>query len=140
MSKLTDFIFEHASTQEAISDYELGFDEEVEHTAFEDFTFTLVADMEDLIAKHSPTKTSNSIHLSNQSHSSSNETMKLHTISIPTFNGDIENWASFINTFNTLFHNNHRLTNVQRLHYLKSSVSNTAADVIKSFSITSDNY
>lgn len=140
LSKLTEFISELASTQEAISDFELGFSEEAERTAFEDFTFTLVADMEDLIAKHSPTEASNSIHLSNQSHLSINETMKLPTISIPTFNGDIENWASFIDTFNALFHNNPGLTNVQRLHYLKSSVYNTAADVIKSFSITSSNY
>lgn len=56
LSKLTDFISELASTQEAIYDFELGFDEEVERTAFEDFTFTLVADMEDLIAKYSPNK------------------------------------------------------------------------------------
>lgn len=66
--------------------------------------------------------------------------MKLPTISIPTFNCDNENWASFIDTFNALFHNNPGLTNVQRLHYLKSSISNTAADVKKSVSITSDNY
>lgn len=122
-------------TQEAIADYDLGYDDNTERITFEDFTFTLVANMEDLIAKHGQNEASNSMHSSNHSNASINEAMK-H----PTFNSDLENWVSFIDTFNALFHNNPSLSNVQRLDYLKSSVSDTAADVIKSFSITSDNY
>ena len=140
LSKLLECITDFTKTQEAIVDFDLGYDEEAERITLEDFTFTLVADMEDLIAKHSSNETPSSMHINNHSHTSINESMKLPTINIPTFNGDIENWASFIDTFNALFHNNPGLTNVQRLHYLKSSVSNTAADVIRSFSITSDNY
>lgn len=68
--------------------------------------------------------------------------MKSPTINtrISKFNGELENWVLFIDIFNALFYNNAGLTNIQRLHYLKSSVTDAAADVIKSFSITSENY
>lgn len=39
-----------------------------------------------------------------------------------------------------MFHNNVALIDVQRLHYLKSSLLGPAADIIKNFSITADNY
>ncbi|CAI6368824.1 unnamed protein product [Macrosiphum euphorbiae] len=140
LSKLTAFMAELSVTQEAIVDFELGYDDVTEQVVFDDFTFTLVADMEELIEKHGPSTTSSSMHPSNQSRASVNETMRLPTINIPTFNGEIENWASYIDTFNALFHNNKDLPNVHKMHYLKSGVCGTAAEVIKSFSITSDNY
>jgi hypothetical protein len=52
----------------------------------------------------------------------------------------LEDWSSFFDTFNALFHNNVSLTDVQRLHYLKSSLGGAAADIIKNFTITADNY
>ncbi|XP_050063102.1 uncharacterized protein LOC126552448 [Aphis gossypii] len=125
---------------EAIVDFDLGHDNVTDQIEFDDLTLTLVADMEDVIAKHGPNEASSSMHHSSNSHSSLNEAMKLPTINIPTFNGDIENRSSFIDSFNALFYNNSSLTNVQRLHYFKSSVSHSASEVIKGFSITSDNY
>lgn len=39
-----------------------------------------------------------------------------------------------------MFHNYVCLSNVQRLHYLKISLTGSAAEIIKNFSITSENY
>lgn len=83
-------------TPEAISDFELGYNDKDERITFEDFTFILVADLEEVISKHGPNESSSLIHHSNQSHTSVNEKMKLPTINIPSFNGDIENWVPFI--------------------------------------------
>lgn len=39
-----------------------------------------------------------------------------------------------------MFHNNKSLADAQKLHYLKSCVTKSAGDVIKSFPTTGDNY
>ncbi|XP_022180294.1 uncharacterized protein LOC111040631 [Myzus persicae] len=60
---------------------------------------------------------------------------------LPTFNGDWQQWSSFIDTFNSMFHNDHsKLPLVQRFHYLKSCLSGQASDVIKSIPTTAEHY
>ncbi|KAL4103482.1 hypothetical protein QTP88_018858 [Uroleucon formosanum] len=108
-----------------------------EQLKFGDETCTLRADMEDLISKFSVVEVDNSLRVS---HLSASDAIRLPTIQPPTFSGNLEDWSSFFDTFNALFHNNASLTDVQRLHYLKSSVLGPAADIIKNFSITADNY
>ncbi|KAE9522141.1 hypothetical protein AGLY_017401 [Aphis glycines] len=59
----------------------------------------------------------------------------------PTFNGDWQQWSSFIDTFNSMFHNdNSNMPLVQRFHYLKSCLSGQASDVIKSIPTTAEHY
>lgn len=108
-----------------------------EQLKFGDETCTLRADMEDLISKFSVVEVDNSLRAS---HSSASDAIRLPTIQPPTFSGNLEDWSSFFDTFNALFHNNASLTDVQLLHYLKSSVLGPAADIIKNFSITANNY
>jgi len=60
---------------------------------------------------------------------------------LPTFNGDWQQWSSFIDTFNSMFHNEHsNMPLVQRFHYLKSCLSGQASDVIKSIPTTAKHY
>lgn len=138
LNKLLLHITELTSIQNEIEYLDQGCEDDEERLQLEDDLSTLTALMEDLIDKHQPSV--NTSTFQNNSHSSIGDSVKLPTINIPTFNGDLENWTSFIDTFNALFHNNASLNNVQKLHYLKSSVSNAAADVIKGFSITAENY
>jgi hypothetical protein len=69
---------------------------------------------------------------------STGESLRLPTIQPPTFNGNLEDWPSFFDTFNALFHNNTTLNDLQRLHYLKTSVC--VCVIIKTFTITGENY
>lgn len=108
---------------------------EEDRLKFEDDTCTLKTAMDDLVSKFGLTENS-----FRASHASTHDTMRLPTIQPPTFSGNLEDWSSFFDTFNALFHNNAALTDVQRLHYLKSSVLGSAADIIKNFSITAENY
>lgn len=64
----------------------------------------------------------------------------LPKIAIPKFSGNYEDWYPFYNTFDSMIHANARLTNIQRFHYLISSLEGDAAHVIKSLEITPDNY
>lgn len=96
---------------------------------------TLRADLEDLIEKHSSIEKSH-----NDSSSCHSEAVRLPAITPPTFNGNLEDWASFIDTFDAIFHNNPLLSDVQRLHYLKLSVTGEAANVLRNYKITAENY
>ncbi|KAE9521501.1 hypothetical protein AGLY_018100, partial [Aphis glycines] len=137
LTKLNECIDLFNEVQQSIADLDQGYDEEKERLKFEDECLTLKATMEDLIAKNTPTEIVNTSH---SSHSSTGDSLRLPTIQPPTFNGNLEDWPSFFDTFNALFHNNATLNDVQRLHYLKTSVCGPAADIIKTFTITAENY
>lgn len=68
------------------------------------------------------------------------DTMRLPAVPAPEFDGNLQNWSAFRDSFDAMFHNNKSLADVQKLHYLKSCVTKSASDVIKSFPTTGDNY
>ncbi|KAL5237816.1 hypothetical protein ACI65C_005226 [Semiaphis heraclei] len=137
LSKLNDLMDSFARVQDDIIELDEGEDQEDEYLKYQDIYCSIKADMEDIIAKHGVPETAASTNLSR---SSVCDSIRLPTIKPPEFNGSLEDWASFIDTFNALFHNNSSLSDVQRLHYLKTSVSGPAADIIKNFTITAENY
>lgn len=65
---------------------------------------------------------------------------RLPTISIPSFNGEYNSWLSFKNSFNHLVANNNTLSNLQRLHYLKNSLSGDARKLIQHYDVADANY
>ncbi|KAJ0169499.1 hypothetical protein K1T71_015086 [Dendrolimus kikuchii] len=66
--------------------------------------------------------------------------VKLPKIEIPKFSGKYAEWASFRNLFTSLIHKNGNIDNVQKLHYLKSSVTGEAEQLLRHIPVTSDNY
>lgn len=70
----------------------------------------------------------------------SNNSLRLPKISIKPFSGELQNWLSFINLFNTTIHMNDSLSDVEKFQYLISSVKNEAFDLIKSLALTAENY
>lgn len=66
-------------------------------------------------------------------------TAKLPKITIRSFDGKLENWVSYKELFDSLIHNRD-IPNVEKLHYLLSSVQGPAYDLIKSFPLSDDNY
>lgn len=66
--------------------------------------------------------------------------LKLPQASLPTFSGRYEEWMSFQDTFKTMIDDQVDLTNVEKLQYLKSTLTGDAARKIQVFSITEDNY
>ncbi|XP_065082282.1 uncharacterized protein LOC135704726 [Ochlerotatus camptorhynchus] len=66
--------------------------------------------------------------------------VKLPELKIPEFRGNPEEWIEFHDLFKSVIHGNTQLSNVQKLHYLRSSLKGEASRLISSLSITSDNY
>ena len=73
-------------------------------------------------------------------HLMSPTSIKLPEIHLPTFDGTIENWHAFYDSFSSTIDQNERLTPVQKFHYLRSSLTGRAARSIQSLDITEINY
>jgi len=66
--------------------------------------------------------------------------VRLPTIELPKFKGDIADWLSFRDTFESLIHRNETIDPIQKFHYLKASLEGSAAQIIKSLEFSSVNY
>ncbi|XP_022180211.1 uncharacterized protein LOC111040586 [Myzus persicae] len=65
---------------------------------------------------------------------------RLAPISLPSFNGDIQEWASFFDCFSALVHNDDSYSPTQKFHYLRTSLCGQALDMIRDIPITEANY
>lgn len=66
--------------------------------------------------------------------------LQLPRISLPKFSGNYLEWETFRNTFESLVASNEVLSNTQKFHYLKSSLSGDAALLIANLKISDTNY
>ncbi|KAJ0178373.1 hypothetical protein K1T71_006196 [Dendrolimus kikuchii] len=64
---------------------------------------------------------------------------KLPRIQLPIFTGKYEDWPSYQDLFTALVHDT-SLSDVQKLYYLKTSVSGEAEMLLRQFQITGNNY
>lgn len=114
-----------------------------EYFICEDTYSILQGDLKDLLTKL--TESSNTI-IQTSSNKSANVTdfapiqVHLPKIVLPSFNGTYEGWPTFSDLFISLVHNNTNLSEVQKLHYLKTSVTGEAETLLKNIQITSNNY
>lgn len=66
--------------------------------------------------------------------------IQLPKIKLPSFDGDLTKWCSYRDTFNSLVHENSRLTNIEKFHYLISTVSGMASSIVCALPLTDTNY
>lgn len=64
----------------------------------------------------------------------------LPKIDLPKFDGRLEKWTNFKDAFQTMIHTHTGLSEIQKLHYLRLSLSGKAQEAIESFTISEDNY
>jgi len=66
--------------------------------------------------------------------------VKLPKIQLPVFLGAYDDWYSYQDTFEKLIHQNNNFSEIEKFHYLRSSLKGKAAEIIKSIETTTDNY
>ncbi|XP_058448656.1 uncharacterized protein LOC131428628 [Malaya genurostris] len=66
--------------------------------------------------------------------------IRLPEISLKQFSGKIDDWVSFRELFVSLIHNNQQLGAVQKLHYLRATLSGEAAGILSSLELSANNY
>lgn len=83
----------------------------------------------------------NSSHISTDNHSQSPlSRVRLPKIQLPTFSSNIKHWPEFFDIYNALIHNCSSLTEVEKFHYLISSLRDDALALVRVFPITGDHY
>lgn len=66
--------------------------------------------------------------------------LKLETIQLPSFGGDLTEWIALKDLFTYLVHNNCRLSDTLKFHQLRSKLRGSALDTIKGYQLTGINY
>ncbi|XP_029170207.1 uncharacterized protein LOC114939928 [Nylanderia fulva] len=64
----------------------------------------------------------------------------LPRIKVPLFSGNYADWPSFRDLFLSVIGDNTSISNIERLHHLRSSVTGQAEKLIRSLPVTGDNY
>ncbi|XP_050357238.1 uncharacterized protein LOC126777960 [Nymphalis io] len=70
----------------------------------------------------------------------SNTKVKLPQIQLPKFSGLYEEWQTFHDMFTSLIHQNTALSPVQKMHYLKSSLTGEPETLLRNLTTTDSNY
>lgn len=66
--------------------------------------------------------------------------VRLPELNLLTFSGDYEEWFPFFDTFQAIIHANESLEDVQKLHYLRASLTGDAKNIISALKISAVNY
>ena len=61
-------------------------------------------------------------------------------MSLPVFDGNYEKWLEFYDSFQAIVEKNNKLSDIQKLYYLRLSVKGTAAEVIQSLDTSAESY
>lgn len=109
---------------------------------YEDLYLVLVADLQDLLLTINAASAHTSTSSKSESFASMNndQLVRLPRIQLPSFCGSYEVWPTFQDLFVSLVHENTAISDVQKLHYLKSSVTGEAETLLKPIQITQSNY
>ncbi|OXA42254.1 uncharacterized protein LOC110859464 [Folsomia candida] len=67
-------------------------------------------------------------------------TLQLPKLTLPTFDGDLNEWIAFRDMFTNAVHNNASLSKSQKLTYLKAQLKGEAARQVQSITISDANY
>lgn len=65
---------------------------------------------------------------------------RLPKLELFCFDGDIENFTTFYETFCSLVHNQHHIPKIDKFHYLLSCTKGSALNIVKSVPISANNY
>ena len=92
-------------------------------------------------SRNSSLRNSGSGHTNHSPRSQTSSThIKLPTIALPNLEVDTCSWLHYRDTLEALVVNNTILYNVQKFHYLISSLKNEAKDLISNLQITNENF
>ncbi|XP_036150741.1 uncharacterized protein LOC118648525 [Monomorium pharaonis] len=109
---------------------------------FEEAFFSLSAKIRELLnpvlALRAPPSSPSTSNASNRSEGPFN--VRLPKLNLPSFSGKYDEWFPFFDSFKSVIHSNTSISNIQKLQYLKSSLSGDASNVIHSLEISELNY
>lgn len=114
-------------------------EEEEEEAAFEDSYFKIVSSAKRRLGQFSQLIDSTTVTVK-EAATMLKTSVKLPTITLPTFNGQYSQWMQFKDAFLSLIDNNPTLSEIQKLQYLRGTLKNEALQFIEGLETTAENY
>jgi hypothetical protein len=141
LNRLPTIVSKFKAVQEELKAND-DFDHTEDRASFETQYFEIEAKFHELLHNiHSDTdSSSNHSSGSNASTCSNRVQIKLPAIDLPTYDGNPCKWLHYRDTFEALIVNNKSLLNVQKFHYLTSSLKGEAKTLIVNLQITNHNF
>lgn len=112
-----------------------------EREEFEQQYFKTVASARDLLHRNStagPVDIKSSV--TGSATNGGGLSLKLPIIHLPTFSGQRQDWLEFHDTYNSLIHTNDNIPKINKFHYLRSALKDTAKQVIGLLDFSASNY
>lgn len=113
--------------------------EEIERETFENDYFDIRSKIQEII---NIGRTNNSTSNSSSSNSVpwAPNRARLPPITIPEFDGNLQNWEPYYDCFRSMIHEDSSYTAIQKFYYLRAGLSGQALDLVKSVPMTDANY
>lgn len=106
----------------------------------EDAFMTASDFMSEILVPLETPPTTSSAHVSDNPSPPVRSSFQLPQIQLPVFSGNFQDWESFRDRFNAMIVRNADLTRVAKMHYLTSSVSGEASEILRHLAITDANF
>ncbi|KOB73265.1 Gag-pol polyprotein [Operophtera brumata] len=111
-----------------------------ERDDFESIYYRSLAIAQDILSRNPKIPRSETVESSHTERAANHKLIKLPTISLPKFHGSYDNWLEFHDTFSSLIHSNDGMDEINKFHYLRSSLEGSAAVIIQSIEFSASNY
>lgn len=125
----------HEECTESLSDEKLN-DIQYSYTDIEDYYLelkTIICDSFDTLSAESTKQSTDTA-------TQSKFRIPLPPVPIPKFSGNYSDWTSYRDIFVNLIHNDTHMSDIEKHHYLRSSLFGEAEQLLKHFALTSVNY
>lgn len=143
LDKIEEMYHEYDSLQLAIeAQTDISEIEEVyrEREEFEQRYFSAVASARDMLSGSNSAEPSDGDQSVTGSAAGGGLSLKLPIIHLPTFSGQLQDWLEFHDTYNSLIHCNDAIPKINKFHYLRSALKDTAKQIICSLDFSASNY
>lgn len=143
LSKIEEIYSEYDSLQTEIEQQsEIPNEQFQDREAFENKYFGAMALAREVLARNECLARSNS---GSSSRSGScvhqgRPSIKLPTIHLPSFSGQYQNWLEFHDTFYSLIHSDNSIPKINKFHYLRAALKDSAALMVRSLDFSAENY
>uniref|UniRef100_A0A2A4JLG7 CCHC-type domain-containing protein n=1 Tax=Heliothis virescens TaxID=7102 RepID=A0A2A4JLG7_HELVI len=141
LTQLQELLSKFDSVQSQIEDIAQNLDKQMsERDSTESEFYSMISFTQELVSLNSESSKENKSESFHSSCSKMNNSVKLPTINLPTFDGNYSKWLEYRDTFDSLINNNESIPLINKFHYLRNSLVGSACNIVRSVDFTAANY
>ena len=99
-----------------------------------------IVKIDDILENNSSDESVSNLSISSKSSKTDSHRVRLPKLEVSRFNGNILSFRGFWDQFNATIHSSNDLSDIEKFTYLKSLLTNSAAELISGLSLSDTNY